>query len=218
MHKVSDVKVEQDILKINKRIASDNRALFDENGVTVFNVMGAIGSGKTCLIEKAIDMLKDEYSIAVMAGDVVAKYDSDRFTAHGIISIPISTGKECHLDAHFIEHGIEELDLSSIDVLFIENVGNLICPSDFDLGEHFKIVIVSVSEGDDIVMKHPVIFKNADLTVVNKIDISEYVGASSEKMAEDSMRCGCPRVIRASCKKGAGIDEWIQYLRDCIEG
>ncbi|HPR40932.1 MAG TPA: hydrogenase nickel incorporation protein HypB [Candidatus Methanofastidiosa archaeon] len=217
MHKVADVKVEQDILRVNKRIASENRELFDRNNVKVFNVMGAIGSGKTCLIERAIDLLKDDYTVATLAGDVVAKFDSDRFSAHGVTSIPISTGKECHLDAHFVEHGMEKLDLENIDIVFIENVGNLICPSDFDLGEHYKIVVVSVSEGDDIVMKHPVIFKISDLTVVNKVDISEYVGASAEKMAEDSLRCGCKRSIMTSCKNGKGIDEWIGFIRKAVE-
>lgn len=216
MHKVSDVKVEQDILRINKRIASENRELFDSNKITVFNVMGAIGSGKTCMIERAIEELKDKHTIAVLAGDVVAKYDSDRFSAHGVKSIPVSTGKECHLDAHFIEHALDHLDLSKIDILFIENVGNLICPSDFDLGEHKKVVIVSVSEGDDIVLKHPVIFKNADLTIVNKVDIAEYVGASAEKMVKDSKTCGCDMVLSTSCKNGDGVKEWIQFIMDSM--
>jgi len=216
MHKVADVKVEQDILRVNKRIASENRELFDKNNVKVFNVMGAIGSGKTCLIERAIDLLKGDYRIAVLAGDVVAKYDSERFSAHGVTSIPVSTGKECHLDAHFVEHGIEKLDLPNLDIVFIENVGNLICPSDFDLGEHKKVVVVSVSEGDDIVMKHPIIFKISDLTIVNKFDISEYVGASAEKMAADSLRCGCVRSIMTSCKNGDGVDEWIDFIKGSL--
>lgn len=216
MHKISDVKIEQDMMRVNMRIAAENRESFDKFGVTVFNVMGAIGSGKTCLIEYAIDELKDTYSVAAIAGDVVAKFDSDRFKKHDALSIPISTGKECHLDAHLVQHALEEIDLSNIDVLFIENVGNLICPADFDLGEDMKVVIVSVSEGDDIVLKHPVIFKNADVTVVNKIDIAEHVGASAEKMVADAKTCGCKNVVSTSHKAGNGMDRWMEIIREQI--
>ncbi|MCC7569022.1 MAG: hydrogenase nickel incorporation protein HypB [Candidatus Methanofastidiosa archaeon] len=218
MHKVSDVKMGQDILRINRHIASENRELFDRHGITVFNVMGAIGSGKTCLIEHAIEMLKGEYRIACIAGDVVASYDSERMARHGVPVIPVSTGKECHLDAHFVEHALEDVDLASFDVLFIENVGNLICPADFDLGEHAKVVVVSVSEGDDIVLKHPVIFKTADLTVVNKVDIAPYVGASAEKMHKDAVSCGSSSVILTSCRKGEGLASWVSFLRSVIKG
>lgn len=216
MHKVSDVKVEQDIMKINRKIASENRSFFEKNGITVFNIMGAIGSGKTCLIEHAIEELKDSYSIAVIAGDVIAQYDSDRFASHGVKVLPVSTGKECHLDAHFVEHALEHTDVKDIDILFIENVGNLICPSDFDLGEDARVVIVSVSEGDDIVLKHPVIFKLSDLTVVNKVDIAEHVGASAEKMVADAIMCGCTRAIPTSCRKGEGLEEWVSFIRETL--
>lgn len=218
MHKVSDVKIGQDIMKINKKIAADNNAFFNTNRITVFNVMGAIGSGKTCLIEDAIDRLKDSFSIAVIAGDVVAKFDSDRFAAHGVKVIPVSTGKECHLDAHFIEHAIEGEDMQDIDILFIENVGNLICPSDFDLGEHVKVVVVSVSEGDDIVLKHPVIFKNTDITIVNKIDIAKFVGASAKKMSDDAYTCGCKYVLLTSCKRGDGLNDWNAFIKEQVAG
>ncbi len=217
MHKVSNVRMEQDILRINKKIASDNRKFFDGHGITVINVMGAIGSGKTSLIEYAIEELKGQYGIAAIAGDVVASFDSDRFARHGITVIPVSTGKECHLDAHFVEHALEHAfehtNPDSIDLLFIENVGNLICPSDFDLGEHAKVVVVSVSEGDDIVLKHPVIFKNADLAIVNKVDIAQYVGASAEKMRDDAVTCGSGSVLLSSCKDGIGLGEWIVFIK-----
>jgi hydrogenase nickel incorporation protein HypB len=221
MHKVSDVKMGQDILMINKKIAADNRKFFDDHGITVINVMGAIGSGKTSLIEYAIDQLKGEYGIAALAGDVVASFDSERFARHGITVIPVSTGKECHLDAHFVEHALEHAfehaDPDDIDILFIENVGNLICPSDFDLGEHAKVVVVSVSEGDDIVLKHPVIFKTADLTIVNKVDIAPYVGASAEKMRDDAITCGTGAALLASYKEGTGLGEWMAFIRRLLK-
>jgi hydrogenase nickel incorporation protein HypB len=217
MHDISKIPVARDVLEANREMAMENKRILDEHGVKAINVMGAIGSGKTSLIEAAIKSLRDQWGVAVMAGDVVADYDSERFRRLGIPVVPMNTGAECHLDAHLVRHGLEELDLHGVDILFVENVGNLICPSDFSLGEHRRVIVVSVSEGDDIVAKHPVIFKGADLAIVNKIDIAEFVDADPDKMIKDALRNAC-RALKTSVKTGQGISNWISFVKETMEG
>ena len=162
-------------------------------------------------------LVKKGKRVGVIAGDVVAEYDSNRFRKHECLVIPLNTGKECHLDAHLVEHELEELEerkiLQDLDYLIMENVGNLICPSDFTLGEDKRIVIVSVSEGDDIVLKHPVIFRFSDVCIINKIDIAEAVDASPEKMKKDCLTLNPKiKVINTSVKKNIGINEWLELF------
>ncbi|KYC45808.1 MAG: putative hydrogenase nickel incorporation protein HypB [Candidatus Methanofastidiosum methylothiophilum] len=218
MHKTTDITIEKDILKENSIIAKENKDLLKKYQIKSYNVMGAIGSGKTSLIEIAIDALvKKGKKVGVIAGDVVAEYDSNRFRKHNCLVIPLNTGKECHLDAHLISHELEDLEehgiLQDLDYLFMENVGNLICPSDFTLGEDKRIVIVSVSEGDDIVLKHPIIFRFSDICIINKIDIAEAVDASPEKMERDCLSLN-PKIktIKTSVKKNIRIDEWLKLF------
>ncbi len=217
MH-TTEISIEYDILKENSEIASKNRKNLEKFGITAFNIMGAIGSGKTLLIEKTIERLGSEYRIGAIAGDVVARIDAARFERHGIPTVGLNTGKECHLDAHLIEHGLLELPLDSLDILFIENVGNLICPTDYELGEHKRVVVVSVSEGDDIVEKHPLIFSTADLIIVNKVDIAEAVNADADKMVNDA-RAINPRinVLKMSLKTGGGFESWIDFVKKSQE-
>jgi len=213
VHKVEEVPVGYDVLAVNSAIARRNRELLDSRGITAFNVMGAIGSGKTILIELAIQRLGNKYRIGTLAGDVVARIDAARFERHGVPTVGLNTGKECHLDAHLVEHGLSKLPLDKLDMVFIENVGNLICPADYALGEHRRVVVVSVSEGDDIVEKHPVIFSAADLVIVNKIDIAEAVGADADKMVADARTIN-PKleVLKTSAKTGDGIGKWIEFV------
>ncbi len=211
--RIHDVALEHDLLEANKKLAERNRALLNKAGVKAMDVMGAIGSGKTSLIEVAIERLRD-LSFGAIAGDVVAEIDARRFRKHGVPVIPLNTGKECHLDAHLVSHALEELKMDDLDLLFMENVGNLVCPTDFDLGAHKRVVVVSVSEGDDIVEKHPMIFKIADLTIVNKVDIAEHVGADADKMVGDAVRINpSSKVLKTSVKTGYGIDEWLDFVR-----
>ncbi|MGZ7044093.1 MAG: hydrogenase nickel incorporation protein HypB, partial [Methanobacterium sp.] len=175
MHKIAEVEVQHDIMVANKKLAQRNQRIFDKAGVFAIDVLGAIGSGKTSLIETLID--KMDYKIGVIAGDVISRFDAGRFENHNVPVVGLNTGKECHLDAHLVEHALHDLPLEDIEILFIENVGNLICPVDFDLGSHIRMVVISVSEGDDTVEKHPLIFKDADIVIINKIDIAEAVGA-----------------------------------------
>lgn len=214
MHTTEEVSIGYDVLAVNAKLAQDNRKKLDRYGITALNIMGAIGSGKTLLIEKTIENLGNSLRIGAIAGDVIARIDAARFEKYGIPTIGLNTGKECHLDAHLVEHGLLELPLDSLDILFIENVGNLICPADFELGEHKKVVIVSVSEGDDIVEKHPLIFSTADLIIVNKIDIAEAVNADADKMVRDA-RLINPRinVLKMSLKTGEGFGEWVDFVR-----
>ncbi|MCZ7383794.1 MAG: hydrogenase nickel incorporation protein HypB [Candidatus Methanoperedens sp.] len=213
MH-TTEVPIGYDVLEVNSELARHNRDALEKHGITAFNIMGAIGSGKTLLIEKTIESLGKSQRIGAIAGDVIARIDAARFEKYGIPTIGLNTGKECHLDAHLVEHGLLELPLDSLDILFIENVGNLICPADFELGEHKKVVIVSVSEGDDIVEKHPLIFSTADLIIVNKIDIAEAVNADADKMVSDA-RLINPRidVLKMSLKTGEGFGGWVDFVK-----
>ena len=217
MHFVSVLDIGKDLLKANKKHADKNRKLLNQHKVVAFDFMGATGSGKTLLIEKLIENLKDKYGIACIAGDVIAKYDAERMKNHNVQVIPLNTGKECHLDAHLVAHAISDLDLNNIDILFIENVGNLICPADFDLGTHKRIVVVSVTEGDDTVEKHPMIFKTADLTIINKIDIAEAVGADPVKMKKDAeLLNDNMEVLLTSIKNDEGIDKIIEFIEKTV--
>jgi len=218
MHTTEDVTIGYDILDANRKLARKNRKTLDKFEITAFNIMGAIGSGKTLLIEKTIQRLGDSSRIGAIAGDVVARLDASRFEKLGVPTVGLNTGKECHLDAHLVEHGLSELPLDALDILFIENVGNLICPADYELGEHKRVVIVSVSEGDDIVEKHPLIFCTADLIIVNKIDIAEAVNADADKMVRDA-RIINPSidVLKMSLKSGEGFEEWIDFVKKRIK-
>ncbi len=214
MHRI-EVDAEMDLLEENRRLAEKNRELLREKNVVAINVMGAIGSGKTLLIEKTVEALKD-YRIGAILGDVIAKDDYERVAKHGVKAMPLNTGKECHLDAHLVHHALEDFDLDGIDVLFIENVGNLICPVDFDLGENYRVVMVSVTEGDDVVGKHPEIFRLADVIIINKVALADAVEANVDKMVEDAKRLNPKaKVIKMDLRKGIGFDEWMEWLR-CV--
>ncbi len=209
----TEVTIGADLIQKNEELALKNRELLDQYHVRAFNIMGAIGSGKTMLIEHALDRLKDTLKCAVFAGDVIARFDAERFERKGVLTIPLNTGKECHLDAHLVGHALEKLDLNNIDLLFIENVGNLVCPSDFVLGEHKRVVVVSVTEGDDTIAKHPMIFRMSDAVIVNKVDIAHFVDADPDKMMADARQIN-PKIeaIKTSCKTGEGLDKWIDVI------
>ncbi|PAV11283.1 hydrogenase nickel incorporation protein HypB [Methanosarcina spelaei] len=202
-----------DVYKANDKVAEKNKKKLDKYQVFSVNVMGAIGSGKTTLIEEVIRQLKDKYKIAVIAGDVIAEMDSSRFRKLDVPTIPVNTGKECHLDAKLVEKALDEIDLNNTDLLLIENVGNLICPVDFKLGEHLRVVIVSVTEGDDIILKHPMIFKTSNLAVINKVDIAHAVDVDAEKMRDDilSLNPNVP-VILTSKHDWESLETWISFI------
>lgn len=212
------IHVGHDVFKANDKLAEKNKKKLDKHQVFSVNVMGAIGSGKTTLIEEAIKQLKEKYKIAVIAGDVIAEMDASRFRKLGVPTIPVNTGKECHLDAKLVEKALNEIDLENTDLLIIENVGNLICPVDFNLGEHLRVVIVSVTEGDDIILKHPMIFKTAELAIINKVDIAHAVDVNAEKMREDilSLNHDVP-VILTSKHNWESLETWIGFIEQGIK-
>jgi len=212
------IHVGHDVFKANDKLAEKNKKKLDKHQVFSVNVMGAIGSGKTTLIVEAIKQLKETYKIAVIAGDVIAEMDAFRFRKLGVPTIPVNTGKECHLDAKLVEKALNEIDLENTDLLIIENVGNLICPVDFNLGEHLRVVIVSVTEGDDIILKHPMIFKTAELAIINKVDIAHAVDVNAEKMREDilSLNHDVP-VILTSKHNWESLETWIGFIEQGIK-
>lgn len=211
MHKVAEIEVQHNIMKANKKLADKNQTIFDNNNVFCVDFVGAIGSGKTSLIEDLIDNMNG--SIGVIAGDVISKFDAGRFERYNVPVVGLNTKKECHLDAHLVENVLDDIPMDKIDYLFIENVGNLICPVDFDLGSHMRIVVISVSEGDDTVEKHPLIFQSADLVIINKIDIADAVGADSDKMVNDVHDINpAVEVIKTSLKEGNGLDKVISAI------
>ncbi|WP_283390007.1 hydrogenase nickel incorporation protein HypB [Methanobrevibacter woesei] len=211
MHKVADIEVQKNIMDANRKLADKNRENFEDHGIFCVDFVGAIGSGKTTLIEDIID--NTDYNIGVIAGDVISEFDAGRIEKHDVPVVGLNTGKECHLDAHLVRHGVADLPLDDIDVLIIENVGNLICPVDFELGSHMRIVVVSVTEGDDTVEKHPLIFKDSDLIIINKIDLADAVGADTDKMIADAKALNPDvEVIKSNLKDGEGLEEIIAAI------
>ena len=213
MHQVADVEVAKNIMDANKRLADRNLKNLEEKGIFCVDFVGAIGSGKTTLIEEIID--NTDYKIGVLAGDVISKFDAGRIEAHNVPVEGLNTGKECHLDAHLVGHGLEHLPLDDLDMVIIENVGNLICPVDFELGSHMRMVVISVTEGDDTVEKHPIIFQTSDVIIINKIDLADAVGADVDKMVADAKKLNPNvKIITSNLKEGKGLDEIIQVIKD----
>ncbi|MFH1721255.1 MAG: hydrogenase nickel incorporation protein HypB [Candidatus Altiarchaeota archaeon] len=203
-----------DVAAINEKNAKKVREILNEKGITSFDISGSIGSGKTLLIEKIIGEFSKK-KIAVIVGDVDATYDSERIRSHNVPVASVNTGKDCHLDAHRIEHALEKFDLDAVDVLLVENVGNLICPTDFNLGCDHRIVVISVTEGDDTVKKQPAIFAGADLSMVNKIDLDTESVADSLKA--DAINAGSKKAFSVSLKKNENLDEVFNFIRERIE-
>ncbi|MBU7004041.1 MAG: hydrogenase nickel incorporation protein HypB [Theionarchaea archaeon] len=208
-----DIEIEEDLLEANRQIAELNREAFAENGVKTVDVMGAIGSGKTSLIGAMVERLSGQASVGMLGGDVATSIDADRVRRHGAVTLQINTGKECHLDANLVRRALDQMDLGKLDILFIENVGNLICPSEFDLGCEKKLVVVSVTEGDSMVVKHPLMFVEADVVAINKIDMAEVFGTDAGKIESDLESLN-PRAvpIRTSVRTGEGIEELLGAL------
>ncbi|WP_292474310.1 hydrogenase nickel incorporation protein HypB [Methanosphaera sp.] len=213
MHNIASIEIEQDIIRANDKLAYENRNILDEKGVFAVDLVGAVGSGKTSLLETLIDEMDED--IAVIAGDILSKFDAKRIEDKNVPVKGLNTGKECHLDAHLVEHALPDVPLDDVSILFIENVGNLICPADFNLGAHVRTVIISVTEGDDTAEKHPMIFKTADMAIVNKVDLAEAVGADADKMVKDikTINPDIP-VVKCSLKTGEGVQEIIDLYRE----
>lgn len=212
--KVFDIELEESILKANEDLAAENQQLLRRHGVKAIDIMGSIGSGKTSLIENIVQRLKERYRIAVFNGDLTTTIDADRVAKHGVEVVQINTGKECHLDANLVAKALKNVNLRQLDLILIENVGNLICPGEFKLGADRRLVVVSVTEGPYMVLKHPFIFMEADVVVINKLDLAEAMGVEFEKLQRDTEKIN-PRakVVGASCRNNIGTDRVIEALQ-----
>ena len=209
------IKVLQDILSSNELVAANNRKLFDKNEVLAVNIMSSPGAGKTSLILRTINQLKGKTRIAVIEGDVASSIDAERVENEGAAAVQINTGGGCHLEANMIETALERLPLEEVNLLFIENVGNLICPAGFSLGEHSKVMLSSMPEGDDKPHKYPAMFAQADVVLVNKIDLKPVVDFDTRAFHESVTGLN-PKVqiFEISCKTGAGFEHWLSWLED----
>ncbi len=207
------VKVVSRILEANDRIAEDNRKKFKEAGVFVANLMGAPGAGKTTLLEQTIKALRPRLKLGVIEGDIVGTDDAERIGALNVPVVQINTGGACHLDANMISGVLDELPLQDLDMVIIENVGNLVCPAEFKVGEDIKMMVLSVAEGHDKPLKYPLMFQESTALVLNKIDLLPYTNADLGKMKQDSLALN-PRlkVFEVSCRTGTGIEAWAQWL------
>jgi hydrogenase nickel incorporation protein HypB len=214
VHKTRDIEMGTDVLAENRRLAEKNLKRLRSRGIRSVDVMGSIGSGKTALIEKSSFLLKERgIRAAAIAGDVTGQDDYDRFRSVGLPSVSVNTGKECHLDAHLIGHALDDIELDSIDLLFIENVGNLVCPADFPLGTDKRVVVISVTEGDDMVRKHPMIFTGADIAVLNKIDLLPHLDVDVERLKRDYRKIRSEASLHLiSARTGEGLPELLSLL------
>jgi len=222
-HRSEIVTVLRGLLAENDHQAAHNRRHFREHGVLAINLMSSPGAGKTSLIEATIEHLRGKARLAVIEGDLETENDAMRIRAHGVSAVQITTGSACHLDAHMIHNALHRLDLTDIDILFIENVGNLVCPASFDLGQHHNVVLLSVTEGDDKPAKYPVMFRGADLMLLTKTDLLPYLDDFDPKQAENHLRALAnmapvislsTRVDNGQVDNGgsSGMDAWLDWL------
>ena len=212
------IEVLEDLLHENDRQADHNRAHFDDLGVLAINVMSGPGSGKTSLLEATIKSLPADIRIAVIEGDLETENDAERIRRHGIPAVQITTGMACHLDAHMVHGALHELPLRGTDILFIENVGNLVCPASFDIGQHLNVLLLSVTEGDDKPAKYPVMVRAADQMLITKTDLLPYIEEFSvdrARAAVKAVRADLP-VLELSAKTGNGLDAWLTWLVESV--
>ena len=208
-----EIKVLQGILSANDRIAERNRRLLDDKGVFALNLMASPGAGKTSLLLETIRRLKGKVSIAVVEADIASNLDADRIAKEGVAALQINTGGACHVDANMLNNALESMDLEGVDLLILENVGNLVCPAEFYLGVDKNAMIASVPEGDDKPYKYPLMFGQSNVVLVNKIDLLPYLDFDFDNFTRGlSVVNRGATLIRISCKTGDGIDDWISWL------
>ncbi len=211
------VPVVRNILQANERLAAENRRFFDQAGIFVVNLMSSPGAGKTSLLEKTIEALAGRIGIAVIEGDLQSSYDAERIQRKGIQAVQINTDGGCHLDGNMIQIALGSLDLSKVDLLIIENVGNLVCPAEFNLGEHEKIMILSIAEGDDKPVKYPLMFQICSVLLINKIDLLPYTDCDISKIRQSVAQLNAnERIFEISCRTGEGLDPWLSWIEQKV--
>jgi hydrogenase nickel incorporation protein HypB len=210
-----EVKIVKRLLKANDEWATRVREILEEKKIYAVNFISAPGSGKTTLLEATADALKNQFSLMVLEGDIATTRDADRISKHGIPAIQLLTEGSCHLDASLIYRALEANPPDKVDFLFIENVGNLVCPSEYDLGEAAKVALLSVPEGDDKVLKYPKLFREAKCVILNKVDLVEYMNFNKDVFYEDMSKLNPQaKIIEVSCRTGAGLEDWYQWLKE----
>ncbi len=209
------INVMQDVLQANDRIAGENRQLFQKNHNLVLNLMSSPGAGKTSLLEKTAELLQGKLRLGVIVGDLETTRDADRISKYNVPAIQLTTGNACHLDANMVSYALPHLKLDEIDILVVENVGNLVCPAEFIVGEDYKIMILSVTEGDEKPLKYPMMFHESRLMLINKIDLVQYTNFNVEEAKANARKINPDiDIIEISCTKGTGLNEWIKWLSD----
>ncbi|MFC2012162.1 hydrogenase nickel incorporation protein HypB [Chloroflexota bacterium] len=212
------ITIKEDILGANEEKAEKNRKLLDKNGILMVNIMSSPGSGKTSLILQTISNIKKKARIAVIEGDIASTIDADKVSEQGIPAVQINTGGGCHLDANMIEQALDNLPLENIDLVFIENVGNLICPAEFALGDHRRVMLLSTPEGDDKPYKYPIMFSDADVVLLNKIDLSPLLDFDVDSFTSAVKGLNSKaKIFQVSCKTGQGLEEWFSWLESQME-
>ena len=210
-----ELTVERSVLEANDRMAAENREMFDQAGLLVINLMSSPGAGKTSLLEKTIDALKGAIRMGVIEGDIQSARDAERVARRGVQAVQINTDGACHLDAPMIRQASSAFDLKQLDLLVVENVGNLVCPAEFNVGEDMKIMLLSTTEGDDKPMKYPLMFQLSKVLLINKIDLLPYIDCSVEKIRTEARQLNPDIIIfEVSCRTGQGLDAWFDWLRE----
>jgi hydrogenase nickel incorporation protein HypB len=214
-----EVRVVKHILEANERIALQNRTLFDGRGIVAVNLMGSPGAGKTTLLERTIEALKEITPMAVIEGDITSSHDAERIAAHSIPTVQINTGGACHLDGNMVRDALAELTLDGIGLLVVENVGNLVCPAEFNIGEHHKAMIISATEGDDKPEKYPLMFQVSQVLLLNKIDLLPHLSFNMKRFMEQARKVN-PKltVMPISCTTGEGLEAWFRWLEEKATG
>ena len=214
------VEVLKGLLDANDHQAGHNREHFARHRALAVNLMSSPGAGKTALLEATVDLLGDELKIAVIEGDLETENDAERIRSKGVPAVQISTGSACHLDAHMVHTALHELDIDDVDIVFIENVGNLVCPASFDLGQHLNVTLLSTPEGHDKPAKYPVMFRTADLVLISKSDLLPVLDDFDPAYAEDCLRqlANTAPLVEISARKGDGMEAWLDWLRASLDG
>ncbi len=213
-----EIKVMANILDKNDQIAAEVNQYLSSKGIFVFNLLGSPGSGKTALLERTIEALKDQISMAVIEGDLFTSKDAERIDRHGIPVVQINTGGGCHLDANMVKNVLSRLDLDNLDLIVIENVGNLVCPAEFQIGEDVKVTVLSITEGEDKPLKYPLMFKEASAAILNKVDLLPYTTFDMAAAVDDITSIN-PSItlFQASCRTGEGLEPWFAWLLDQVK-
>lgn len=215
---MSEIKVVTNILKANDELTAVNRKMLNEKGIYVINLMSSPGSGKTSILEKLIAKLKDDIKIAVIEGDLYTTKDAQRIEAKGVPVVQINTGGACHLDAYMIKDALNSLSLDNIELLIVENVGNLVCPAEFDIGENIKITVLSAAEGNDKPLKYPLAFEKSGAVILNKIDLIEYTDFDKQQFYDDVRSINDHATFfETSCTKDIGLDTFCNWVKEQVQ-